>query len=87
MFDEKFFMYPEDVDISRRFFEFGEVLFLPEFEVMHAWEGASKKSFKMFLIHITNMALYFNKWGWIFDRNRKELNQRVIILNEPTKLI
>ena len=87
MFDEKFFMYPEDVDISRRFFEFGDVLFLPEFEVMHAWEGASRKSFKMFLIHITNMALYFNKWGWIFDRNRKDLNQRVIILNKPNKIL
>lgn len=87
LFDEKFFMYPEDVDISRRFFEFGDVVFLPEFEVMHAWEGASRKSFKMFLIHITNMVLYFNKWGWIFDRNRKDLNRRVIILNKPNKLL
>ena len=87
LFDEQFFMYPEDVDISRRFFEFGDVLFLPEFEVVHAWEGASRKSFKMFLIHITNMALYFNKWGWIFDRNRKDLNQKVIILNKANKLL
>ena len=86
LFDEKFFMYPEDVDISRRFFELGDVLFLPEFEVMHAWEGASRKSLRMFLIHISNMVLYFNKWGWIFDRNRKYLNQRAIILNKPKKL-
>ena len=86
LFDENFFMYPEDVDISRRFFEFGDVLFLPEFEVTHVWEAASKKSFKMFLIHIINMAFYFNKWGWIFDQNRKDLNQRVKILNKHIKL-
>jgi GT2 family glycosyltransferase len=86
LFDENFFMYPEDVDISRRFFEFGDVLFLPEFEVTHVWEGASRKSFKMFLIHIINMAFYFSKWGWIFDQNRKDLNQRVKILNKHNKL-
>jgi GT2 family glycosyltransferase len=87
LFDERFFMYPEDVDISRRFFESGVVLFLPEFEVTHAWEGASRKSFKMFLIHLSNMVLYFNKWGWILDSNRKDLNKRVILFNRRNKRV
>ena len=86
LFDEIFFMYPEDVDISRRFFENGNVLFLPEFEVVHSWEGASRKSLKMLLIHVYNMFLYFNKWGWLFDKKRKQLNKRVSQLNKDSRI-
>lgn len=85
LFDENFFMYPEDIDISRRFFEHGNVLYLPEFKVIHAWEGASRKSLKMFFIHFYNMIIYFNKWGWIFDNKRKELNKIASQLNKHNR--
>ena len=29
------------------------------------------------MVHITSMIRYFNKWGWIIDRERKELNKRL----------
>ncbi len=31
----------------------------------------------MMMVHITSMIRYFNKWGWIIDRERKELNKRL----------
>jgi len=33
---------------------------------------------KMFIIHIINIIKYFNKWGWIFDRERKKVNAQCI---------
>jgi hypothetical protein len=32
----------------------------------------------MFAIHAVNMAKYFNKWGWFFDRERRDFNRRLL---------
>jgi hypothetical protein len=29
----------------------------------------------MLRIHIRNMCQYFNKWGWLFDRERHRFNR------------
>lgn len=81
LFDERFFMYPEDIDLSRRVAEFNKVQFIPKFVITHKYGGATRKSLRMFLIHAFNMCLYFNKWGWIFDKNRNELNMDTITQN------
>jgi len=78
LFDERFFMYPEDIDISRRMNEKYATLFYPDVEVVHAHAAESRKSLKMFLIHSINMIRYFNKWGWLFDKKRRETNQRIL---------
>lgn len=78
LFDERFFMYPEDMDITRRMHEKYETLFYPELSVIHAHEAASKKSFKMLKVHIVNQIKYFNKWGWFFDRKRRLINREVL---------
>ncbi len=75
IFDERFFMYPEDIDLSRRIAEKYLVQFLPKFELIHKYGNATRKSLRMFLIHAYNMCLYFNKWGWLFDKNRLLLNK------------
>ena len=36
------------------------------------------KSNKMLLIHMKNMIKYFNKWGWIFDEERKKWNAEIL---------
>ena len=75
LFDERFFMYPEDIDISRRVFSSKfKVLFEPAVEIVHEYEGATYKSKKMAFIHAYNIVRYFNKWGWFFDSDRKKLN-------------
>ena len=77
-FDERFFMYPEDLDISRRVYaSTWHATYWPGATVIHAHEAASYKNGRMTFIHIWNMIKYFNKWGWLFDRTRRTINQSV----------
>lgn len=75
-FDARFFLYPEDIDLSRRIAYRYEALFYPDVTITHRHDAASKKSFKMMVIHIREIIKYFNKWGWIFDKKRRVLNRR-----------
>ncbi|WP_445114569.1 glycosyltransferase [Acinetobacter sp. WZC-1] len=77
-FDERFFMYMEDIDISRRCAQQFGTLYCPQFSVVHAHEQASYKSIKLLKAHIQSAILYFNKWGWLYDSNRKLLNDKCI---------
>ena len=77
LFDERFFMYPEDIDLSRRVYQHYDTCYIPHAVVVHRHEQASRKSFRMLWVHFINMVLYFNKWGWIFDNNRRVLNSEV----------
>ncbi len=78
IFDERFFMYPEDIDITRRMHREYRTMFCPDVTVVHAHRAASSKSKKMLFIHMWNMIKYFNKWGWIIDKERKEWNQQLL---------
>ena len=77
LFDERFFMYPEDIDLSRRIGEVARVECVPAVTVIHDHRGASYHSGRMLRIHIINMVRYFCKWGWLFDRRRREVNRRL----------
>ena len=78
LFDERFFMYPEDIDLSRRIANVAKVSFCPEFIIIHKHGEATRKSLKMFIVHAFNICLYFNKWGWFFDKNRRVLNDKTL---------
>lgn len=78
LFDERFFMYPEDIDITRRMHKHYRTMFWPGVTVVHAHRAASYKSKKMLRIHMENMIKYFNKWGWIFDKERSEWNKQLL---------
>lgn len=77
-FDERFFMYPEDIDLSRRIHEKYRTVFYPEVQVVHYHAQGSYFNVRLLLIHIVNMIKYFNKWGWIFDKKRKETNKKIL---------
>lgn len=77
-FDERFFMYPEDIDLTRRIYKIAKTIFYPLAEATHGYERGSYKSRKLLWIHLTNMIKYFNKWGWIFDKERKEINKKIL---------
>ncbi|MBD5346846.1 MAG: glycosyltransferase family 2 protein [Bacteroides sp.] len=80
LFDERFFMYPEDIDLSRRIAATGrwKVIYSPSFEAIHNHAAASYKSIRMLRIHIVNMIRYFNKWGWFADSFRRQSNHTVL---------
>ncbi len=61
-FDERFFMYLEDADLSRRAAAYGKLILVPQVQVTHAWEKASGKSGHFLKIHLQSMHRYFAKW-------------------------
>lgn len=63
-FDERFFMYLEDVDLCRRINKFSKIMYYPYSTVIHKWKKGSHKNIKLFRIHLVSMIVYFNKWGW-----------------------
>lgn len=78
LFDERFFLYPEDIDITRRMHKKFRTMYYPKVSVVHKHCAASYKDKKMLKIHMENMIKYFNKWGWIFDSERRKWNKRII---------
>jgi GT2 family glycosyltransferase len=80
VFDEQFFMYPEDIDLTRRIASKYDTLFFPLASVTHDHGAASYKSIRMLYIHAYNICKYFNKWGWFFDMGRQKLNKKALDL-------
>ena len=78
IFDERFFMYPEDIDITRRIHEKWKTIYYPVVSIVHEHTAASRRSLKMLWIHISNMIKYFNKWGWIIDKKRSDFNKTLL---------
>jgi len=74
MFDERFFMYPEDIDLSRRIHRHFRTVFYPEVSIVHNHAHSSYMNTRMMFIHMFNMIRYFNKWGWIVDKERRKVN-------------
>ncbi len=63
-FDERYFMYFEDCDLSREVTKRSRLVYYPEAVVCHEWGRESKKNNKLRIIQIKSMISYFNKWGW-----------------------
>lgn len=74
LFDERFFMYAEDIDITRRLHDKYKTIYYPSVPVYHKFSRASHHSLHLFFVHVRNIIMYFNKWGWLSDRKRTEYN-------------
>lgn len=83
LFDERFFMYPEDIDLTRRLATRYDTRYFPQVAVMHEHGAASRKSLRMLMVHFVNMVRYFNKWGWFFDEDRRRLNKKTLDALKP----
>jgi hypothetical protein len=79
LFDEQFFLYAEDTDLSRRMHLQFDTLFFPDAEICHVHVRGSYKDFGLTLQNIKSAFQYFNKWGWFFDEERKFLNRRAMM--------
>lgn len=61
-FDDRYFLYYEDADLTMKMKEFGKTLYVPDFSVIHKWERKSHKFNKATLYMIQSMFKYFWKW-------------------------
>lgn len=74
-FDERYFMYAEDLDLCRRIGEVSKTIYYPNVQIYHEYAKGSYKNRKLLKYHICSVIKYFNKWGWFFDAKRKKRNQ------------
>lgn len=77
-FDERFFMYCEDFDLIRRLHRVGKTIYYPNAAIVHRHERESYKNGKMLRIHMRSAWQYFHKYGWLFDKERAEMNEKVL---------
>ena len=79
LFDEKFFMYFEDWDLSRRIGLKYKTVYYSKVQVVHEYASGANKSFHLFLIYVYSAILYFNKWGWFYDKYRSQKNKEILL--------
>ncbi len=65
-FDERFFLYHEDSDLSRRALKLGKIVYNRAFCVTHAWNRESLRRGSALVQHALSTYKYFHKWGWRF---------------------
>ncbi|GAI80195.1 unnamed protein product, partial [marine sediment metagenome] len=78
LYDERFFMYFEDFDISRRVNKYFKTVYYPKVSVYHEYRREAQKNPRLFKIFVKSAIKYFNKWGWFFDHERNEINKSTI---------
>jgi len=78
LFDERYFMYMEDVDLVRRVGDYADTLYHPLVAVRHDYAKGSYKNLRLLRFHIVSAIRYFFKWGWIYDPVRKARNRRAL---------
>jgi GT2 family glycosyltransferase len=62
-FDERYFMYFEDIDICRKIDVIGKKkLYYPKVKVTHILRKESAKKMKLFFYHFSSAVKYFLKW-------------------------
>lgn len=61
-FDNRYFMYMEDADLSREALKYGRVVFDNSICVRHLWKRESAKSIKFLFIHLSSSFKYLKKW-------------------------
>lgn len=65
-FDERYFLYLEDADLTRRLAMHGKCIHLPRAEVVHAWGRGNYASLRLMLVNMGSTWTYFSVWGWCF---------------------
>ncbi len=78
LFDERYFLYPEDIDLTRTIHRNYLTLYYPAVTVVHRHKQGSYHSLRLLWVHIVNLCRYFNKWGWWYDPERRAFNRQVL---------
>jgi GT2 family glycosyltransferase len=75
-FDERYFLYAEDLDLSRRINAVSETLYYPFASIIHDYRSESGRGLRRLLYGIVSLGKYYNKWGWFDDPEREAINLR-----------
>jgi hypothetical protein len=78
LFDPRFFLYCEDIDISRRMHRVLRTVYFPSVSIYHFFGKAPYKNLSALIVNIRSAFSYFNKWGWFVDDERKEINSKTL---------
>ena len=63
-FDERYFLYLEDADLSRSLALEGRCVHLPLAGVVHGWGRGNYRSLRLMAVNLISAWHYFRKWGW-----------------------
>lgn len=78
LYDDSYFMYFEDWDLSRRMHQKYKTIYFPLVSVYHGYDSGANKNSKLFKIYLDSAKTYFSKWGWFFDKERKIMNKQTL---------
>ena len=63
-FDERFFLYLEDADLTRSLAREGLCVHLPVAGVVHGWGRGNYRDLGLVAVNLVSAWHYFRKWGW-----------------------
>ena len=63
-FDERYFLYLEDADLTRSLAREGRCVHLPVASVVHGWGRGNYRNLGLMAVNLTSAWHYFRKWGW-----------------------
>jgi len=78
LFDERFFLYAEDVDLSRRIQRYSRTVYFPGVTIRHHSAGLLPEHMGRLLHKVRSLIQYFNKWGWFNDAERDHINEQTL---------
>ena len=64
-FDERYFLYLEDADLTRSLSFEGRCIHLPEGRVVHRWGRGNYRESKLLIVNLISAWKYFMKWGFV----------------------
>lgn len=77
-FDERFFLFAEDLDLTRRIHRISRSVFVPTSLIRHELRTRASFSWRRHGHKIVNFVRYFNKWGWFRDPERTRVNRATL---------
>jgi GT2 family glycosyltransferase len=63
-FDERYFLYLEDADLTRSVAREGRCVHLPVAGVVHGWGRGNYRNLGLTAVNLVSAWHYFRKWGW-----------------------
>lgn len=82
-FDPRFFLYCEDIDLSRRIRSNWRTTYFADVYINHYFYKGSYREMKLLYYHVKSAISYFNKHGWFRDDERDLINQETLKAFKP----
>ena len=62
-FDESYFLYLEDADLTRSMSKYGRCVHYPYASVVHSWGRGNYRNMYLMFVNLLSAFRYFSKWG------------------------